>query len=275
MQELEGLVPLEEAQVYIDRFAGKTVVVKLGGSALGSHDTTLEDVIILRKLGINTVLVHGGGSDISQWLRRIGKEARFVQGLRVTDAETIEVVLMVLAGKVNKELVAGLESRGGRAIGLSGIDGGLIRARRKNEQLGLVGEVVAINLAPLKAVIEAGYIAVVAPLGFGENGECLNINADTAAAEIAVALQGEKMIFLTDVPGISNRAGELIPYLTPSEARELITSKVVSGGMIPKVEACLRALDSVKRAHIIDGRVPHALLKELLTDRGIGTMISR
>lgn len=268
-----------EALPYVAQYAGKTVVVKIGGSTLGSHDTTLEDVITLQRLRVEVVLVHGGGSAISQWLRRVGKEPVFVNGLRVTDEETMELVLMTLAGKVNKDLVAEIQGHGGRAVGLSGLDGGLIRGVRKNEALGCVGEVTEVDLAPLRALTQAGFVPVIAPIAIGSRGdgqgcEALNLNADTAAAEIAVALRAEKLIFLTDVPGIKGAEGELIPEMTAARARELIQKGVISGGMIPKAEACLRALDGVPKSHIVDGRVPHALIREMFTDRGVGTMIT-
>ena len=266
---------LAEALPYVARFAGKTVVVKIGGSTLGNRDTTLEDIITLQGLRINVVLVHGGGSVISQWLRRVGKEPKFVDGLRVTDAETMEIVLMTLAGKVNKDLVSGLQALGGRAVGLCGLDGGLILGKRKSEALGCVGEVTAVDLTPLRALADAGFIPVVAPIAVGDGCEALNLNADTAAAEIAVALRAEKLIFLTDVPGIKDSGGQLIPQMTAAQVRELVQSGVISGGMIPMAEACLRALDGVSRTHIIDGRVPHALIRELFTDEGVGTMITR
>lgn len=272
-EEAALLEALHEALPYIGDLVGKTIVVKLGGSALGSHDTTLEDVVTLSRLNITSVLVHGGGSAISGWLKRIGKQPQFVNGLRVTDEETLEVATMVLAGKVNKDLVGGLMTYGGKAAGISGLDGGLLRARQKNKELGLVGEITAVDLGLLQSLVSAGYIPVVAPIGVDSAGRALNINADTAAAEIAVALQAEKLIFLTDVEGILGTDGELITELSADRARDLISWGVISGGMVPKAEACLRALAGVKRSHIIDGRAPHALLRELLTRSGVGTMI--
>ncbi|MHB1006314.1 MAG: acetylglutamate kinase [Chloroflexota bacterium] len=265
---------LVEALPYIKRFSGRTVVVKLGGSAFGGRDTTLQDIVTLKSLGVNPVLVHGGGNDISSLLKRLGYEPKFVGGLRVTDEQTIDAVVMVLAGKVNKELVASLNTMGAPAIGLSGIDGGLLRARVKDAALGLVGEVTEVNLAALEAVVQAGFIPVVAPLALGEGGECLNVNGDTAAGAIAAALGASKMVFLTDVEGIRGADGAVISSLTSRDARNLIETGVVSGGMIPKVQACVKALGGADRAHIIDGRVPHALIRELYTDRGVGTMIT-
>lgn len=275
MGESDVAVTLAEALPYVSRYIDKTIVVKLGGSALGSHDTTIEDVVICQRLGIRVVLVHGGGTAISGWLKRIGKEPRFVRGLRVTDDETMDLVVMTLAGQVNKQLVAEIQRRGGRAIGVSGIDGAMLRARQLDPDLGRVGEVQAVDLAPLVALIEAGYIPVVAPIALGEDGASLNINADTAAAELAIALRAEKAIFLTDVPGVLDADGRLISELSAGQTKALIAEKVISGGMIPKVEACLRALAGVKRSHIIDGRVAHALIGELFTDRGVGTMITQ
>jgi acetylglutamate kinase len=266
---------LAEALPYVSQFIGKTIVVKLGGSALGSHDTTLEDVVICHRLGIRVVLVHGGGTAISDWLKRLGKQPRFVNGLRVTDDETMELVVMTLAGQVNKQLVAQLMGFGGKAIGISGLDGGLLQAQVRDPELGRVGEVHVVDLAPLLALTTAGYIPVVAPVALGSDGRALNINADTAAAELAATLGATKAIFLTDVPGVLDADRQLISELSALEAKDLIAQGVISGGMIPKVEACLRALAGVERSHIVDGRVPHALIGELFTDRGVGTMITR
>ncbi|HLG51877.1 MAG TPA: acetylglutamate kinase [Chloroflexota bacterium] len=274
MGESDLAATLAEALPYVSRYIGKTIVVKLGGSALGSHDTTIEDVVICQRLGIRIVLVHGGGTAISGWLKRIGKEARFINGLRVTDDETMDLVTMTLAGQVNKQLVSEIQRNGGRAIGICGMDGGLIRARLLDPRLGRVGEVEQVNLDPLRALVSAGYIPVVAPIALGPDGLALNLNADTAAAALAAAMGAEKAIFLTDVPGVLDADGRLISELTARETQRLIAEKVISGGMIPKVEAALRALDGVRRSHIIDGRVAHALIAELFTDRGVGTMIT-
>jgi acetylglutamate kinase len=266
---------LAEALPYVSRYIGKTIVVKLGGSALGNHDTTIEDVVICHRLGIRVVLVHGGGTAISDWLKRFGKEPQFVNGLRVTDEESMELVVMTLAGQVNKQLVAEIHRCGGRAIGISGLDGGMLGARRRDPALGRVGEVYAVNLDPLVTLTSAGYIPVVAPIALGDDGYALNLNGDTAAAELATALGAAKAIFLTDVPGVLDAEKRLLSELSALEAKDLIAQKVISGGMIPKVEASLRALAGVERSHIIDGRVPHALIAELFTDRGVGTMITR
>jgi len=266
---------LAEALPYVSRYIGKTIVVKLGGSALGSNDTTSEDVVICYRLGIRVVLVHGGGVAISEWLKRLGKQPAFVNGLRVTDDETMELVVMTLAGQVNKQLVAEIQRRGGRAIGISGIDGGPPRATQRDPALGRVGDVATVNLDPILALTTAGYIPVVAPVALGDDGFSLNVNADTAAAEVGAAIGAAKAIFLTDVPGVLDANKRLLSELSALEAKDLIAQKVISGGMIPKVEACLRALSGVERSHIIDGRVSHALIAELFTDRGIGTMITR
>ncbi len=266
---------LAEALPYISRYIGKTIVVKLGGSALGSHDTTIQDVEHCHRLGIRVVLVHGGGNAISEWLKRIGKVPQFVNGLRVTDDETMDLVVMTLAGQVNKSLVAEIQRLGGRAIGISGLDGGLLRAHRRDPALGRVGDVTAVNLEALLAVSNAGFIPVIAPVALGDDGFPLNVNADTAAAELAAALGAAKAIFLTDVPGVFDSGKNLLTELSVLEAKDLIAQKVITGGMIPKVEACLRALAGVERSHIIDGRVPHTLIAELFTDRGVGTMITR
>ena len=266
---------LSEALPYISRYIGKTIVVKLGGSALGQNDTTLEDVVNCHRLGIRIVLVHGGGNAISVWLTRIGKVPEFVGGLRVTDDETMNLVVMTLAGQVNKSLVAEIQRLGGRAIGLSGLDGCLLRAHRRDPALGRVGDVHTVNLEALLAVANAGFVPVIAPVAYGDDGYALNVNADTAAAELAAALSASKVIFLTDVAGVLDREQNLLPELSALEAKDLIAQKVITGGMIPKVEASLRALAGVERSHIIDGRIPHTLIGELFTDRGVGTMITR
>ncbi len=277
---------LLEALPYINYFAGKTIVVKIGGSTLGSGDTTLQDIVWLKSLGVEPVIVHGGGSAITDWLGKIGKPAKFVRGLRYTDEETMEVVRMTLAGKVNTELVATLTGLGGRAVGITGLDGQLLQATRLDEDLGLVGKVTHVDLSLLQTLVSAGNIVVIAPIGCGQSGasesvpggqapcEALNLNADTAAGELAAALHAEKLILLSDVPGILDPEGHVISQATVDEARGLIANGTVTKGMIPKVEACIRALDGVRRTHIIDGRVPHALIRELFTDQGVGTMIT-
>lgn len=252
----------------------KPIVVKIGGSTLGSHDTTLEDLVSLQKQGKLLVVVHGGGRLITDWLEKQGVPTRFVQGQRVTDEQTLQVVVAVLAGLVNKEIVATINSLGGKALGLSGIDGHFLEARIKSPEMGLTGEVTKVNLELLKMLLQAGYIPVVAPSATDQQGKILNINADIASGEIAAAIQARKLIFLSDVAGINDNFGETISRLSPEEARNLITSGVASGGMIPKIEACLCALSTVPITRIIDGRVAHALLKEM-KGRGKGTTISQ
>lgn len=265
---------LVEALPYINRYIGKTVVVKMGGSTRKSEETVLEDTAILKRLGVNAVLVHGGGSEISEWMRRVDKKPAFVEGLRVTDQETLDIATMVLRGKVNAELVAQLNGIGVPAVGLSGADGGLFQAVQQDARLGFVGEVTRVDLGVLTSLIEHGYLPVVAPIALGPDGQLLNINGDTAAGELAAALAAEKLIFFTDVPGIQDGEGKLLQDLNMRQAAELISSGAVTGGMIPKVRACLKALSTVGRTHIIDGRVPHALIREMFTDAGVGTMIA-
>ena len=248
------------------------IVVKIGGSTLGSHDTTMEDLVALQKEGRTLVVVHGGANIVSEWLSRQGIPTRFENGLRVTDRQTLDVVAAVLCGLVNKELVSAIQSLGGRAIGLSGIDGGFIEARIKDADLGYVGEVVKVNPEPIEAVVKGGYIPIIAPLGLAAKGEKLNVNGDPAAGDIAAALGAERLVFLTDVPGILDSSGKLLPRLSADEASSLIGSGVVSGGMIPKVEACLRALSTVPITQIVDGREPHALL-QVMAGKGDGTTI--
>lgn len=267
---------------YAAAWRGRTVVVKYGGSVLdaGAAGTVVEDLVLLKGAGVNPVLVHGGGSEITRMLDRVGKETRFVQGLRVTDAETMEIVEMVLAGRANKALVTMIGTAGGSAVGLSGKDAGLLRAQRLSGpvDLGHVGEVVDVRGAIILTISEAGHIPVIASVGLGDGGESLNLNADHAAGALAAALGASKMIILTDVPGVMRSDGgaeTLISSLAADEARRLIADGVVSQGMIPKVEACLWALDrGVPSAHIIGTEAPHALLVELFTEEGIGTMIT-
>ncbi len=245
------------------------IVVKLGGSTLGSHDTTLDDLVELQRRGLQPIVVHGGANVVTDWLKRLSIPTRFVKGLRVTDGETLRVVIAILAGLVNKELVAAIEAAGGRAVGLSGIDGALLEAVVKDSDMGLVGEVSKVNPALLQAVLEAGFVPVIAPLSLqasrqpGDSGYVLNVNGDAAAGMIAAALPAEKLIFLTDVAGILSASGELIAHLSRAEARGLLDSGVASGGMIPKIEACLAALAGVRAARIIDGTSPHALIREV------------
>ena len=244
----------------------RPIVVKIGGSTLGSHDTTLEDLVQLQKQGKSLVVVHGGAKVTTEWLARLDIPTTFVNGLRITDAETLKVVAAALAGLVNKELVVGIEALGGKAVGLSGCDGNLLWASVKSPELGYVGEIVAVDPGPLNVLLDAGYMPVVAPLSFGSvEGRImlLNVNGDTAAGEIAAALAAEKLIFLTDVDGVCNAEGQVIPRLNLAQAREVLASGVASGGMIPKIEASLRALTATKVVRIIDGRAPGALLGEV------------
>ena len=260
------------------RSSNKTIVVKIGGSTLGSHDTTLDDLVALQKKGVLPVVVHGGGNKITEWLKKIGIATTFVRGMRVTDAATLEVVIAVLAGLVNKELVAEIMSQGGKAIGLSGVDGGLIQAKVENPELGYVGQVVKVNAEPVKAVLSAGYIPVIAPGGLRLAGgdsdpvTLLNINGDVVASEIAGALKADRLIFLTDVPGVRDGEGKFLARLSAAEARKMIASGVIAGGMIPKVEACLNALSRVPSTQIIDGRSAGALLSAIEKEN-IGTRI--
>ena len=266
---------LHEALPYIDFLKGKTIVIKLGGSTLEHQRVVLQDVIWLRTLGVHPVIVHGGGPSINAWLEKLHVPTRFENGLRVTDAETLEVVQMVLLGQVNANLVAMASQLGGKAVGISGTDGNMISARVASERLGYVGEIERVDPALVQTLIEQGYIPIVAPLGQGPGGTCLNINADLVAAHLAGALKAEKLIFLSDVRGICQTDGSLISELDETEAKRLVKDGVISGGMIPKVSACLDILSAVPRVHIVDGREPHVLLRELFTDQGAGTMIVR
>ena len=246
---------------------GPPIVVKIGGSTLGSHDTTLKDLVTLQKEGVDVVVVHGGGNVISQWMQRQGIRPRFVNGLRVTDAPSLEIVVAVLTGLINKELVAQLHGLGGRAIGISGIDGGLLEARIANPELGYVGEIAQVNRDPLQVILDSGYIPLVAPLarqcqdGSEHSGGPLNINGDTVAGELAHALGAARLVFLTDVEGVMDDAGRVIRRLDRRRANMLFQSGVVRGGMIPKLAACLRALERSPAADIIDGRQPGTLLQ--------------
>jgi acetylglutamate kinase len=276
---------LMEALPYIREFRGKTVVIKYGGAAMEQADLKegfALDVILLRLVGINPLIVHGGGPQIGAMMKRLGKEARFVGGMRVTDAETVEIVEMVLVGKINKEIVGLINHHGGRAVGLSGKDADLLRARRRAHRLpsgeevdiGLVGEVETVNPEPIRLLEEHGFVPVIAPVGVGHGGETYNINADLVAGEVAAALGAEKLIHLTDVQGILDGRGRLISTLAGKDAERLMQEGVIDGGMLPKVESSLRALrGGTAKAHIIDGRQPHAILLELFTREGIGTEI--
>jgi acetylglutamate kinase len=266
---------LREALPYIDFLKGKTLVIKLGGSTLEHQKSILQDIVWLRALGAHPVLVHGGGPYINEWLTKLNIPTRFEQGLRVTDAMTLEVVRMVLLGQVNQGLVVMTAQLGGRAIGLSGTDGNMVRAHVIDERLGFVGEVEAVDPTLVQGLLEQEYIPIIAPLGHGPDGTCLNINADLVASHLAGALNAEKLIFLSNVVGICRADGSLISELDEAEAKQLMADGVINGGMIPKVSACLDALCAVSRVHIVDGREPHVLLRELFTDQGAGTMIKR
>lgn len=273
---------LVHALPYIQKYNNKTVVIKYGGSAMTDErlkDSVMRDIVLLNTVGVRVVLVHGGGNELTDMLKKIGKKSEFVGGLRVTDKETAEMAQMVLAGKVNKDLVKLIESRGGKAIGLSGIDGSMIKATAKDEKLGFVGKVTGIDIKPVKDLLEKGYIPVISSLGCDEQGDIYNINADTAAAEIASALGAESMFLLTDTVGIlrqKDNEDSLIPRLTPEKAEQLKAEGVISGGMIPKAECCVKAVNGgVERVFIIDGRISHSILIEMFTDEGIGTMFKK
>jgi acetylglutamate kinase len=269
---------LAEALPYLRRYAGKTILVKYGGHAMGNGengDPFARDIVLLKQVGINPIVVHGGGPQIGQMLQRLGIKSRFVDGLRVTDSETMEVVEMVLAGTINKQLVAAINAAGGCAVGLSGKDGGLIRARKltRNGDLGFVGEPERIEERVLATFRQSDIIPVIAPIGVGANGETYNINADTVAGAVAGAVKAKRFLLLTDVGGVLDSDKRLISELSAAEARRLIKDGTISGGMIPKVETCLSAVDrGVEAAVILDGRVPHAILLELFTE-GAGTLI--
>ena len=285
MNKLSGLERAEvltQALPYIQHYYGKVIVVKYGGNAMQSDELrqqVMEDIVLLRLIGVKVVLVHGGGPEISDIMSRLGKKPEFVDGLRVTDKETASIVQMVLAGKVNKELVSLIEKKGGTAIGISGIDGRLIEARMKDERLGFVGDVTSVNIKPINDLIEKGYIPVICTVGTDAEGNVYNINGDTAAAYIAGALNAESMILMTDVKGVMRDMKDpssLIPELTVKEAESLKEEGVIAGGMIPKVACCVKALEKgVKNVVIMDGTVPHSILTELLTNDGAGTLIRR
>ncbi len=291
---LEKASVLVEALPYIKKFYGSTVVIKYGGHAMLNEElkkAVLTDVVLMKYVGMNPVIVHGGGPEITTMLKRVNIESKFLGGLRVTDKETMEIVEMVLVGKINKELVAHINSFGGRAVGLSGTDADLFIAEKKPGKIrasdgsidlvdiGYVGEIIQVNPDIVDTVINEGYIPVVAPVGVGKDGESYNINGDTSASALAVALQADKLMILTDVEGIladRNDPTSIISPLTRDEVPELIEQGIIDGGMIPKVECCVKALDGgVQTTHILDGRVPHSLLLEVFTNKGIGTMVTK
>ena len=272
---------LTQALPYIKRYNGKIVVVKYGGNAMINEQLkqqVMEDIALLWLIGVKVVLVHGGGPEISDTMKKLGKEAVFVDGLRVTDKETVDIVQMVLAGKVNKTLVNLLQMKGGHAVGVSGIDGGIIEAKIKDERLGYVGEITKIRTQPITDLLEKNYIPVISTVAMDKEGNTYNINGDTAAAYIAGALGAERLIMMTDIAGIlrdKDDPSTLIPELTISEAKTLYDKGVISGGMIPKVDCCIEAIHKgVQNVIIMDGRVPHSILMEILTDEGAGTMVT-
>ena len=280
LTNLQRAEVITQALPYIQKYHNKIIVIKYGGNAMISEELkmqVMEDIVLLSLIGVRPVLVHGGGPEISDMLKRVGKESVFVDGLRVTDKETAEIVQMVLAGKINKHLVNILGEFGGSAIGISGIDAHLIEAEIKDERLGFVGEVTKVNVQPILDLLEKEYIPVVSTVGCDNEGNAYNINADTAASFIAGALKAERLITMTDIPGILrdvNDSNSIIKKVNTQEARQLFEDGVISGGMIPKVQCCIDAIEmGVNKVTILDGRVPHAVLLELLTDEGAGTMV--
>jgi len=278
---------LAQALPYIRKFHGKTLVIKYGGNAMTDpllQQAFAEDVVLLKLVGMNPVVVHGGGPQIETALKRLGKKGEFVQGMRVTDAETMEVVEWVLGGEVQQDIVGLINQAGGKAVGLTGRDGAMIRARKlvlhdsqdpdKEYDVGQVGDIVSIDPSVVKALQDDAFIPVVSPIGFGEHNESYNINADVVAAKLATVLQAEKLLMLTNIPGVLDKQGQLLPELTPRRIDELCADGTISGGMLPKISGALDAAKSgVNAVHIIDGRVPHAMLLEILTDQAFGTMI--
>ena len=289
-KSIERAEILLEALPYIRRFYNKTIVIKYGGHAMADaelKDLFAKDVVMMKYIGIHPVVVHGGGPQIGSFLSKLGKDSKFVQGMRVTDEETMDIVEMVLVGKVNKEIVGLINQHGGKAVGLSGKDGDLIRAEKyylSEEKakstppeiidIGLVGKVKSINAELIVSLENNGFIPVIAPTGMGDNGETYNINADIVAGEVAAALKAEKLVLLTDVEGVINADGKLVNTMNDRDVISMIDTGTISGGMYPKVKCCLKALKGgVKKAHIVDGRLKHAVLLEIFTDRGIGTEI--
>ena len=273
---------LTAALPYIKKYSGKTVVVKYGGNAMINPELkqqVMEDIVLLWLIGVRVVLVHGGGPEISDTMKRLGKQAVFVEGLRVTDKETVDIVQMVLAGKVNKDLVNLIQMKGGHAVGVSGIDGGMLEAKVKDDRLGFVGEITKVRPQPITDMLEKNYIPVISTIASDRMGNTYNINGDTAAAYIAGALGAERLIMMTDIAGVlmdKDDPSTLIPSITVSEAKKLYDSGVISGGMIPKVDCCIEALEhGVNNVVIMDGRIPHSILMELLTDEGAGTMVMK
>ena len=273
---------LTAALPYIKKYSGKTVVIKYGGNAMINEELkqqVMEDIALLWLIGVKVVLVHGGGPEISQTMKKLGKEAVFIDGLRVTDKETVDIVQMVLAGKINKTLVNLIQMKGGHAVGLSGIDGGILEAKVKDERLGFVGEITKVRPQPIQDLLEKNYIPVVSTVASDRQGNTYNINGDTAAAYLAGALGAERLIMMTDIAGIlmdKDDPATLIPSITVSDAKKLYDNGIISGGMIPKVDCCIEALEhGVNNVVIMDGRIPHSILMELLTDEGAGTMVMK
>ena len=273
---------LTAALPYIKKYSGKIVVIKYGGNAMVNEQLkqqVMEDIALLWLIGVKVVLVHGGGPEISQTMEKMGKQSTFINGLRVTDEETVDIVQMVLAGKVNKDLVNLIQTKGGHAVGLSGIDGGTIEAVMKDEKLGYVGKITKVRTQPILDLLEKNYIPVISTIASDRQGHTYNINGDTAAAHIAGALEAERLIMMTDIAGIledKDDPSTLIPHVTVAEAKELYDKGIVSGGMIPKVDCCIEAIGhGVKHVVIMDGRIPHSILMELLTDEGAGTMVTK
>ena len=273
---------LTAALPYIKKYSGKIVVIKYGGNAMVNEQLkqqVMEDIVLLWLIGVKVVLVHGGGPEISQTMEKLGKKAVFVDGLRVTDQETVDIVQMVLAGKVNKTLVNLIQMKGGHAVGLSGVDGGILEATMKDERLGFVGQITKVRTQPITDLLEKGYIPIISTIASDRMGNTYNINGDTAAAYIAGALEAERLIMMTDIAGIlmdKDDPSTLIPHVTVSEAKKLYEDGIVSGGMIPKVDCCIEAIShGVKNVVIMDGRIPHSILMELLTDEGAGTMVTK
>jgi acetylglutamate kinase len=271
---------LTQALPYIKEYNGKVLVVKYGGNAMVNQDLkeqVMEDIVLLHLIGVKVVLVHGGGPEITELMQKLGKKAEFVDGLRVTDKETVDIVQMVLAGKVNKSLVNFLEMKGGKAMGISGMDGRLIESKMKDPRLGFVGEITNINIQCVEDLLQKGYIPVISTIGCDEEGNAYNINGDTAAARIAGALKAERLIMMTDIAGLlkdKDDPSTLIPEITVSQAKKLFDEGVIQGGMIPKVKCCMDAIShGVKNVVIMDGRIPHSILMEILTDEGAGTMV--
>ncbi len=271
---------LTQALPYIQRYNGKIVVVKYGGNAMINEELkeqVMEDIVLLWLIGVKVVLVHGGGPEISEMMSKLGKKTEFIDGLRVTDKETVEIAQMVLSGKINKSLVTFLEKEGGKAMGISGVDGKLIKASIKNPKLGFVGNIDEVNISPVTDLLEKGYIPVISTIGCDDDGNVYNINADTAAARIAGALNAERLIMMTDIEGLlkdKDDPSTLIPTITIKEANELLDNGTIVGGMIPKIKCCIDAIShGVKNVTIMDGRIPHSILMELLTNEGAGTEV--